>query len=335
MKRIAIAGFDHLHAVSYLEAFLSHPDVEVVGICDSGVNRDVAAGFAAAHDVAFAEGPSGYLSWDVDGIYIGAVPTRHREVVTTAAANGVHVMCDKPLATTIEDADAILAAVADAGTGLSVPLRPVFQVPVRTALDRLRSGELGEVQSIYAVKYGRLPTSAPGPMDASWFLDPAQAGFGGFADIGSHALDALCRLADSTPRYVYARIGAHLDPELPTDDLGTAHLEFHNGVHAVLSAGWANPDGSPRWLEVRFEVLTTTHAFTVSAPYRELVVVDGTGTRLIPWERSDLGGIVDDFVTVMSGGSPVVSGVDARTNMAVLEAAYRSAETGEREEVTT
>lgn len=325
MKRIAVVGFDHLHAIAYQEVFSVHPDVELVGICDDGVNGEVAKRRATESGLAFSDGLTEYLDWDVDGIYVGTTPIRHREVVETAAANGIHVMCDKPLATTLEDADAMLEAVEQAGIGLSVPFRPVFQQPVRLTLERIRSGMCGEVQAIYAVKYGRLPTTSPVGMDAGWFLDPAVARFGGFGDIGSHALDALRRIAGSTPTRVYARMASSSTGTM--DDLGTAHLEFASGVHGVLSAGWVNPAASPRWLEVRFEVLTDTHVFVVSAPYREIEVVTGESRQLIPWERDDLNGHVDDFVEAMSGLTPTVTGDDARTNLAVVIAAYRSAET--------
>lgn len=332
MKRVAIVGFDHLHAVAYLEVLSAHADVELVGICDDGINREIATVRAGEAGVPFSGVLTGYLDWNVDGIYVGTTPIRHRDVVETAATNGIHVIRDKPLATTLEDADAIQEVVERWGIGLSVPFRPVFQRPVALTLERLRSGMCGEVRAIYAVKYGRLPTASPVGMDAGWFLDPEVAGFGGFGDIGSHAIDALCRIAGSSPTRVYARTASTTGR---IDDLGTAHLEFANGVHAVLSAGWVNPLAAPRWLEVRFEILTDTHAFVVSAPYREIEIVTAERRQLIPWESDDLNGHIDDFVAAMSGLTPTVTAADARTNLAVLVAAYRSAETADPVEIVT
>lgn len=324
MKRVAIVSFDHLHSLGYLDVLRSHTGVELVGICDDGPNREVAARKAETAGIPFSGEISGYLTWGVDGIYIGTTPHRHREVVAVAAANGVHVMCDKPIATTLEDADAILEATRRGRIGLSVPFRPVFQDPVRLAMERIRAGTAGEVQAIYAVKYGRPPSTANDEMNTDWFYDRQLAGVGGFGDIGSHALDAMCRLAGSAPVRVFGRLAA----DGPIDDLGTAHLEFANNVHGVLSAGWANPVASARWLEVRFEVLTTTHAFVVSAPYREIEVITATGRRLIPWEKVDLNRHVDDFVRAMSGQAPEVNGDDARSNLALLLAVHESAASG-------
>ncbi len=67
---------------------------------------------------------------------IELVPRRLKHV-TVAAARGVHIMCEKPLATTVDDADAILKVVAETRVGLSLPIRPVFQARVRQVLDRL------------------------------------------------------------------------------------------------------------------------------------------------------------------------------------------------------
>ncbi|MFQ6072452.1 MAG: Gfo/Idh/MocA family oxidoreductase [Methanosarcinales archaeon] len=87
------------------------------------------------------------------------------EVVNLAAKNGVHVLCDKPIATNLQDANKML-------------------------------------QYIYAVKYGKIPIIEG--VDTSWFFDYDKAGAGGFGDIGIHAIDALRWLSGGEAKKVYA-----------------------------------------------------------------------------------------------------------------------------------
>ena len=124
-----------------------------------------------------------------------------------------------------------------------VPFNPRLQLPLMKVKTALESGEAGELVSVFAIKYGKLPTKILGPADYSWLMDSERAGGGGFLDIGIHAVDALCWLAGSEARRIYAHVGTALYEGLPVDDIGTMTVEFENGVVGALSAGWANPDG--------------------------------------------------------------------------------------------
>jgi len=207
------------------------------------------------------------------GVYVGTEPRRHLEVVREAAARGRHVLCDKPIALTLDEADGMMRAAEEAGVKLMVPFNPRFQLPLMKVKAALESGEAGELVSVFATKYGKLPTKIPGPADCSWLVDPERAGGGGFLDIGIHAVDELRWLAGSEARRVYAHAGTALCEGLPVDDIGTMTVEFENGVVGAMSVGWANPDGYPAWLDVRFEVLTTESAFfiiiIIDSPYHD------------------------------------------------------------------
>ncbi|MFQ5858769.1 MAG: Gfo/Idh/MocA family protein, partial [Anaerolineae bacterium] len=326
-----IISYAHLHAPRYAASIAAHLQARLAGIAGLGVNSDVAQAEAERYGVPYYEDYEDLLSQqDLHAVYVGTEPIRHRDVVARAAAHELHVLCDKPIATTLEEADAIVALAREAGIKLMVPFNPRFQLPLIKVKEALEGGDAGELVAIYAVKYGRLPTKATGPQKAGWFLDPAQAGGGGFLDIGIHAIDALRWLAGTEARRIYAHIGTVIHDGLSSDDLGTMTVEFDNGVVAALSAGWANPDGYPAWLDVRFEILTTRRAFLIDSPYHGFTIYSQQQAERRYWWRRDVDGLVDEFVqAIRQDREPAITGEDGRAALAIALAAYESARRGE------
>ncbi len=332
MERInlGIISYAHPHAPRYAAAIVACPRADLTGIAGLGANPDLAAEEAERYGVPFYANYRELLARDdLTGVYIATEPRRHLEVVREAAARGKHILCDKPIALTLEEADEIIRLAREADVKLMVPFNPRFQLPVMKVKEALDSGQAGELVSIFAIKYGKLPTKIPGPADYGWLVDPREAGGGGFLDIGIHAVDALRWLAGSEARRVYAHVGAALYEGLPVDDIGTMTVEFENGVVGALSAGWANPDGYPTWLDVRFEILTTKGAFLIDSPYHDYWCYDSTRAEKRYWWRRDMHGLVDEFVqAILEDREPAISGEDARAALAIVLAAYESARTG-------
>jgi len=263
-------------------------------------------------------------------VYVGTEPRRHLEVVAEVTAHGKHVLCDKPIALTLEEADEIIRLGREAGVKLMVPFNPRFQLPLMKVKAALESGEAGELVSVFAIKYGKLPTKIPGPAAYGWLVDPEQARGGGFLDIGIHAVDALRWLAGSEAWRVYAHVGTALYEGLPVDDIGTMTVEFENGVVGALSAGWANPDGYPTWLDVRFEILTTGGAFLIDSPYHDYWCYDGARAERQYWWRRDVDGLVAEFVrAILEDREPAITGEDAQAALAISLAAYESSASGQ------
>ena len=328
---LGIISYAHPHAAKYAAAIAACPWADLVGIAGLGVNADLAAEEAKQYGVPYYADYRDLLAReDLAGVYVGTEPRRHLEVVAEVTAHGKHVLCDKPIALTLGEADDIIQVAKEAGVKLMVPFNPRFQLPLMKVKAALESGEAGELVSVFAIKYGKLPTKIPGPADYGWLVDPERAGGGGFLDIGIHAVDALCWLAGSEARRVYAHVGTMLHQGLAVDDLGIMTVEFENGVVGALSAGWANPDGYPTWLDVRFEILTTEGAFLIDSPYHDYWCFGATRAERQYWWRRDVDGLVNEFVrAILEDRGPAIAGEDARAALAITLAAYESARTGQ------
>lgn len=323
--RLGIAGFDHPHVLRFAPMLAADPRVELAWIAEDGPNRTAAAAMAERLGVPLVDEPG----TDVDAAYFAIRPGRHLEVARRLAPAGIHLLVDKPIALTAEDGRAIVDEAAHAGVRLMVPFNPRGQVGPRLVKDRIDRGELGEIRLVHVVKVGKVPLTIPG-IDASWLTDPAEAGFGGFGDIGMHAIDALRWFIGTEPRRVYARIHSGVRPALAVDSIGSATIEWAGGALSTLTAGWANPDGYPSFLDARFEVVGTVAAARVDHAYQEIRVADMTRSERLAAARTDaawnLGGFID---AVRFDRPPPISGEDGLRALELMLACYRSAASGE------
>lgn len=322
--RIGIVGFDHPHVLRFAPMLAADPRVELAWIADDGPSREFAATMAERLGIRHVPEPAG----GVDAAYVATRPGRHLEAVRRLAAEGIHVLCDKPIALTIADGRAIIDVARDAGVHLMIPFNPRGQTGPRIIRERIDRGELGEIRLLHAVKLGKVPLTIPG-IDASWLVDPDEAGFGGFGDIGIHALDAFRWFAGREAARVYARIHRGIRPELAVDSIGTATIEFEGGAIATLTAGWANPDGFPSFLDARFEVVGTGGAARVDHPYQDIRVADMARTERLAAARPDAVWNLDAFINaVLRDEPPPISGEDGLRALELVLACYRSAASG-------
>lgn len=322
--RIGIVGFDHPHVLRFAPMLAGDPRVELAWIAEDGVNRPAATAMAERLGVELRDGPRA----DVDGAYVATRPRRHLEAVAELAAGGVHVLCDKPLALDSPTGRSILEVVDRSGIRFMVPFNPRGQIGPQALKARIDAGELGVIRLVHVVKVGKVPLTIPG-IDGRWLLDPVEAGHGGFFDIGMHALDALYWLIGGRPVGVYARIHRGVRPELELDSIGTATITWDVGAISTLTAGWANPDGYPSFLDARFEVAGSLGAARVDHPYQDIRVADDAGSERLAAARTDAEWNLDAFVRMVRDGlPPPITGDDGLRALDLMLACYRSAEAG-------
>lgn len=323
--RIGIVGFDHPHVLRFAPMLAARSDIELAWIADDGVNAAAAEAMAERLGVRFVPEPSG----GIDAAYIATRPRRHLEVVGQLAADGVHLLCDKPIALDAAEGRRIVEIGRRAGIHLMVPFNPRGQLGPQAVKARIEAGELGEVRLMHVVKTGKVPLTIPG-LDASWLVDPAEAGFGGFGDIGMHAMDAVRWIIGREATAVYARIHGGVHPELAVDSIGTATITWDGGAISTVTSGWANPTGYPFFLDARFEVVGTKGAARVDHPYQDIRVSDADRFERLAAARNDAAWNLDSFVrSVRLDVEPPISGEDGLRALELMLACYRSADRGE------
>jgi myo-inositol 2-dehydrogenase / D-chiro-inositol 1-dehydrogenase len=232
--RIGIIGtgsMGHAHAPSW--QYLKEIGAELVGVV---ANR---AGTAEA----FAEkyGIKAYTSYeallqDVDIVDL-CVPTNlHREMTVAAAQAGKHVICEKPIALTIEDAKTMIAVCKQAGVRLFIAHVLRFVAPYSAAKAAIAAGHLGNLGVMRLKRVGYQPRKA---VD-NWFIDESRSG-GMMLDLMIHDYDYARWLAGDVSR-VFAKSVRAARPDAP-GDYALVTLRFANGTIAHIEGGWAYPPG--------------------------------------------------------------------------------------------
>ncbi|WP_267419613.1 MULTISPECIES: Gfo/Idh/MocA family protein [unclassified Curtobacterium] len=334
--RIGVLSFAHTHAVGYLSALRAMPDVEVIGSDPDGVSTGTTTDelrgreLAEALGVEYADSYDELFAWRPDAVVVTSENARHRELVERAAAAGVHVLCEKPLATTWEDGLAIRDAVERAGVLLMV----AFPVRFASAFAKLRAthdaGALGQLFSVRGANNGMLPLSR------DWFTDPALSGGGALADHVVHIADLLEALTGSAPRTVTAVTNRVLHAEragggASAETGGLVTITYANGLIAAIDCSWSMPDTSAVWGGLTLDVAGTggTVSLDVFGPAAHGIVAE-TGLPIEARYGADL-----DAVMLRTFLDAVRTGVqpqpDVRVGLRTLSivlAAQESARTG-------
>jgi predicted dehydrogenase len=324
--KIGILSFAHHHAEAYIANLRAIPGVVVCGVADEDPQRG--QHFARVHGAPFYASYAALLESRPDGVIICSENTKHRHLAEMAAAAGVNVLCEKPLATTLADAQAIVGACARAGVLLMTAFPMRFSAPLQEIKARLDGGELGQVFCFNATNQGELPTK-----HRSWFVDPGLAGGGAIMDHTVHLVDIMRWYLGSEASEVYAQANRifHAD-EVEVETGGLEMITFENGVFATIDASWSRPPYWPTWGGLTFEMVTERGAVLVDGFKQNLVVYSHIHQRPT-WQYwgSDMNqAMVAEFVeAIRAERPPTVTGLDGLRAVEVTLAAYESVRSGQ------
>ncbi|MDF2714863.1 MAG: oxidoreductase [Paenibacillus sp.] len=233
MIRVAMLSFWHVHAKDYAKQINEHPDTEIVAVWDEIAERGQKE--AEARGVRFYESLEELLAQpDIDGVVVDTPSNMHRDVMVKAANAGKHIFTEKVLATTIREANEIVAAVEKAGVKLTVSLPRLNDGYTLAIQEVLEQGLLGELTLVRA----RL---SHGGAVANWlpahFYNLEQTGGGALIDLGCHPM-YLTRLFLGLPESVTANYGYVTGKEV--EDNAVAVLRYPNGALGIVEAGFVN-----------------------------------------------------------------------------------------------
>ena len=324
--KIGILSFAHHHAEAYIANLRAIPGVEVCGVADEDAGRG--RRLALAHGTHFFPSYEALLASKPDGVIICTENNRHLALVEMAAALKINVLCEKPLATTLADARAVVDVCERAGVLLMTAFPMRFSAPLLEVKARLDSGELGQVYCFNASNQGELPSKHRG-----WFVDPLLAGGGALMDHTVHLVDIMRWYVGSEAAEVYAQANKifHAD-QVEVETGGLEMITFQNGVFASIDASWSRPPYWPTWGGLTFEMVTERGAVIVDGFKQNITVYSHANQRPV-WQYwgSDMNqAMISEFVSaIREGRQPGVSGQDGLRAVEVTLAAYESVRTGQ------
>jgi len=324
--KIGIMSFAHLHAEAYIDNLRAVPGVEMIGIADE--NQARGQYYAGKFDARLYPSYEAMLAERPDGVVVCSENANHRPLVEMAARAGAHVLSEKPLATTLEDAQAMVDVCQEAGVILMTAFPMRFSAPLLEVKAKLDEGSLGQIYGCNTTNQGQMPIK-----HRRWFVDKALAGGGAVMDHTVHLADVLRWYLNCEVVEVYAQTNHILHADtVDVETGGLIMLTFENGTFASIDCSWSKPLNYPTWGGLTMELISEWG----------LTVIDGFSQNLNIYNQRDEShywtywgsdanqGMINEFVAaIREPRSPTVTGDDGYKALEIALAVYASAESGQ------
>jgi len=321
--KFAILSFAHLHAWSYARVLKELPETELVAVYDDDKSRLRKAAEAYGVRSLYVDYEELLKKEDIDAVIITSENARHAEMAIAAAEAGKHILCEKPIATTLKDADSMLMAAKRAGVKFQTAFVMRYHAATVQVKKLIEEGEIGKILAIISTNHGRYP--------GGWFGDPELAGGGAVMDHTVHVADLMRWYTVDEVEEVYGVIGRKIRPELRVEDCALISLRFRTGIPASIDCSWSRPDNWPIWGDVYMGIYGSEGYILVDA-FKTNISVASEG-RSFTWHYygpdADRDMIKDFVKVVLEDREPRASGFDGRQALEVALAVYESNRAGQ------
>jgi len=321
MSRIGILSYAHLHASAYASCLRQLPGVDFIGIADEDRERGRQA--AAQHGVPYFESYEALLAQRPDGVIITCENVKHLPLARLAAEAGVHILCEKPIATTMADGREMVRLCHEAKVKLMIAFPCRYSPAIQAAKQALDAKQLGDIYGVKATNRGQMP--------GGWFTKPELSGGGAVIDHTVHVMDLVGWFWHSPVKQVFAEVGYDLLWKEGADDCGLISFRLDNGIFGTLDASWSRPEIFPTWGDVTMEIVGERGWLQLNMTGQEITLYSDArqGISLVPWGSDTNLDLIRDFVDVAtSDRQPPITGEDGLYALEVALAAYQAAQTG-------
>ncbi|MCK4789568.1 MAG: Gfo/Idh/MocA family oxidoreductase [Desulfobacteraceae bacterium] len=315
--KLGMLSFAHVHASNYAQVINALNELSLIGIWDDNKYRGRCG--AVEFDTEYYDDLDRLLD-EADGIIVTSENAFHKELVERASEAGKHILCEKPIATTLKDADTMIQACKESGVRLHIAFPMRYAPAVQALKEEVRAGNIGDLFGISSTNHGKLP---PG-----WFQDEKLAGGGAVMDHSVHLVDLFRWIFNQEITEVYAEVGILLH-DIAVEDCGLLSLEFEDRGFATLDCSWSRPECFPTWGDLTMRVYGTNGVLEVEA-FKQGLVSYSDRWKSAKWEywgtNPDLE-MLRDFAKIVKGERPkgtLATGEDGKKALAVALAAYHS-----------
>ncbi len=311
---IGLGGIGRKHIATWTE--LGLPPVAVTDAIPA-VREEAATSTGGR---VFDSGEALVRNGEVDIVSICTPPAFHKELAITAIEAGLTVLCEKPLAHTLADAEAIAAAVNQFNGTLHVGFCHRFEPAIMAIRELIQSGDLGTVITLRNRFAGHMDHP-----ENTWFANEEISGGGALADTTIHSIDMFrYLLGDAVQvRSLTSTQSSELGPALRVDDTGIILLANAAGALGTLEASWRTPPGE--WSITVYGTKGSV-SFDYATGIGTITSASGTTTPLLFESGDRFAAEFRHVLAVWQGeGEPVATVADGVAANRILSLAYENA----------
>ena len=339
MIKVAIIGCGKIAQVRHLPEYAANPNVELVGYYD--LNRERAEKVAAQYGGKVYDTPEELLADPaIDAVSVCAANYAHAELTIKALRAGKHVLCEKPMATNIEDCEAMAAAAAESGKFLMIGHNQRLAKAHVRAKQLIDAGTIGRIVTFRTTfGHGGPETWSINPGKNTWFFDKKKAAMGVMADLGVHKTDLIQyltgqRVVRTTAKLVTLDKRGEDGELIGVDDNAVCIYEMSGGAFGTMTASWTFYGA-----EDNSTVLYGTKGIMkiYDDPAHSIVVTLADGEKQMydveqiqTNDNQTKSGVIDLWIDCLKNGrAPEISGESALYAMRAVFASIKSSELGE------
>ncbi|MFC4386650.1 Gfo/Idh/MocA family protein [Gracilibacillus marinus] len=314
--KIGIISFAHMHALSYARALQKNSECELTCIWDNNTERGEE--MATTFQTTYYDNLEEMLRTDIDAVIVCSENVYHKEHVLLAAKAKKHILCEKPIATEIRDAEEMIAACEENNVLLQVAFPVRFAPPIQEMKRIIEEKALGNILAIRTTNHGQMP--------GGWFVDPNLSGGGCATDHIVHIVDVLRWVLQDEVKDVSASFDTRFY-DIPVEDCGLVSLTLESGILVTIDPSWSRPKTFPTWGDVTLEFFGESGSLKVDAFKQHLTYYNDINQKIedIVYIDDMDEGLINDFVTcVKQNKQPFITGEDGKKTLEVVKACYKS-----------
>ena len=336
--KIGVIGCGKIAQVRHIPEYAANPHVEIAGFYD--VNRE------RAEELAKKYGAAAYASYgelladkEIDAVSVCAANNAHAEISIAALKAGKHVLCEKPMAVTLEECEAMVSAAKEAGKYLMIGQNQRLAKAHVKAKELIAAGAIGKVLTFRTIfGHGGPETWSVDPGKNVWFFDKSKAAMGAMADLGIHKTDLIQYILGEKIVETQAVLTT-LDKRdasgemIGVDDNAVCIYKMESGAIGTMTASWTYY-GAEDNTTVIYGTKGIMRLYDDPKYSVKVICVDGTETdyqidQIQTNDNQTSSGVIDLFVKcLVEDTPPEISGESVLQAMRAVFASIRSSEEG-------
>jgi predicted dehydrogenase len=331
--KIGVIGCGSIAQHRHLPEYKMNEQVELVAVCDINTER--------ANSVAQQYGVKAYTNYEellasgtVEAVSVCTPNYLHAPISVAALNSGVHVLCEKPMATSEEEAKAMIEAAKTNGKKLMIGHNQRFVASHQKARELIGKGEIGKIYSFRTAFGHGGPEGWSVDGKDSWFFKKDEAFIGAMGDLGVHKSDMLRYILNEEIVEVGAFVESNAKDFANVDDNAVCVLKTESGIIGTLAASWAyngkEDNSTIVYGEKGILRLEDDPTYSLVAQYATGEVVNYELGKI---QSNDEGGqsnshVIEQFVdAVAEDKESPVPGEEGLKSLAVILAALKSSQT--------